>query len=1509
MLVRMRGQVGAPARARGGQPPEGEAATVVRRHPASPVGADADAGVTHVRWPLWVQRCGDGTCDCAAGEQRSGGTPLGVRRSSTDGGTPPPESRFLASLQASGGGQALPAGFRRQAEWGFGTDFPDVRIHTDAAAADAAARISADAFTVGNAIFFGSGRFDPGGTDGRRLLAHEITHVVQRKLEPAARSSWLSQPGSPSELEAEAVADRFVAGAPDATPAIASTASGLVQGQAATAPAADGKGAAADIAKAATDGDVGAVVGLLRRRSVADLVAIREAVRLLIGMELERWLVARIRGAAALRTGARGLRLLSIVAPGLAPLGTVTTFLSGYAGGAAEEGLRLLWLAVPLIDRLEIYDEGWRELEQSQLDVIRAASQKEREAAAKQQERLEAIFSRMSAKEEFEARSLINSTPEGQYTAADRLLSRAPGFFSDEEDPVFDAVLALTPTLRRKFYDQHLGALWLLLSTRRFFLLRTLAYGTEAQALVARLRLATEGRIDDAAAVQAVVDRAVGLLRERRELQASLARTLPAEARATAEARIAELKDLDDLLSFTPGAGGGFEAGSFMGKLASARGDEETFGADARRLAEFATGASARGYALAVAKQRILLAGADADSIRSVLMSLHAPRVEAAAAGGPAASPSAQQAADVRLRQELLADPAVGAVLGKLTGSERMLVSSAVQAGPFEEMLNRVAAAMNSAQWGEFFRLILEIARNDDWRARYRATATDPTSPYARAQGEVRMIMEKILATQRIPFDALFAYSGNVALLRTALSELPEDERGRLRLGRFLASQPTPVGPPTPEQDAALREYRDFEAQLRASQTSWLGTFDAAGFQDVLNAALGSEPTMEEVVTGEGRFRAAELMYQQQRARLGLERGVSAEFTETDETMVAAAREFAGRFEPLRPAGTLKALDFYALGSLHARFESRAEEFVESSNMVGEMAGMVAATVAGVVVVAATGGSAAPAVIALAAASGAGARVITRDMFGGEYYNALSDAGARDLLLGAVDGALAVVGQSLAARGAELLGLGERALAKGAAELAGEVAEQATHSFSKKVAAEAVKAALDGAFSGAVSQAVGTMTEARTWRRGIWQGLLQVGEAALVAGLTGLATGGLMGAAMPVLGATARWLRTTVVGRRIEDKLARAGATEALGAARRAAQAGRVDEVNRLAAELESHLNPEEAKALRQQLSAELRRPTGTVAAADEARARLLAESSTIEGSLDPAHLDAELDIVRHSEPKPSTVEGYVDEVDLGNGHTWRRRSDGTWCRFSNGRVCVPGFPGKGASEVIKSVEDVDKLLEPLRPRLDHPPPSVKSPEDLAMWELYQEYFSERVSSIRNDMKTLGFTEKNLPWDFDSFRKTYTDNPQLIAALRGRLAQSRTGLVLGELTSGKAAQNLGISKVAKPGPGEVVYPDFVWRGEKGYTAVSSKERDFSRMTRAEVKKTVEADVDEMLGKYYGKRYVRRPGLEVTGQLIDIDEVVLHYTTAGLPEELRAEIIAIAQKHGGAGIKVSIPGSP
>jgi len=77
-------------------------------------------------------------------------------------------------------GNSLPPGIRAFMEERFGVDFSNVRIHADSEAARMARALNAEAFTYGRDIYFGEGRYRPETTEGKKLLAHELTHVVQQ---------------------------------------------------------------------------------------------------------------------------------------------------------------------------------------------------------------------------------------------------------------------------------------------------------------------------------------------------------------------------------------------------------------------------------------------------------------------------------------------------------------------------------------------------------------------------------------------------------------------------------------------------------------------------------------------------------------------------------------------------------------------------------------------------------------------------------------------------------------------------------------------------------------------------------------------------------------------------------------------------------------------------------------------------------------------------------------------------------------------------------------------------------------------------------------------------------------------------------------------------------------------------------------------------------------------------------------------------------------------------------
>lgn len=78
-------------------------------------------------------------------------------------------------------GNPIPKSTKSEMEQGFGMDFSQVRIHTDSAAQSLSTNLGAQAFTYGSNIYFNTGKFETHSQNGKKLLAHELTHVVQQR--------------------------------------------------------------------------------------------------------------------------------------------------------------------------------------------------------------------------------------------------------------------------------------------------------------------------------------------------------------------------------------------------------------------------------------------------------------------------------------------------------------------------------------------------------------------------------------------------------------------------------------------------------------------------------------------------------------------------------------------------------------------------------------------------------------------------------------------------------------------------------------------------------------------------------------------------------------------------------------------------------------------------------------------------------------------------------------------------------------------------------------------------------------------------------------------------------------------------------------------------------------------------------------------------------------------------------------------------------------------------------
>jgi hypothetical protein len=112
------------------------------------------------------------------------------------------EAPSIVQNELQSPGRPLDAISRAYFEPRFGQDFSGVRVHTDGRAAESAASIGASAYTAGANIAFAAGRYEPAAASGRRLLAHELTHVVQqRALSPSGAFSGAVLIATPTQSQ------------------------------------------------------------------------------------------------------------------------------------------------------------------------------------------------------------------------------------------------------------------------------------------------------------------------------------------------------------------------------------------------------------------------------------------------------------------------------------------------------------------------------------------------------------------------------------------------------------------------------------------------------------------------------------------------------------------------------------------------------------------------------------------------------------------------------------------------------------------------------------------------------------------------------------------------------------------------------------------------------------------------------------------------------------------------------------------------------------------------------------------------------------------------------------------------------------------------------------------------------------------------------------------------------------------------------------------------------------
>ncbi|ACY13359.1 hypothetical protein Hoch_0733 [Haliangium ochraceum DSM 14365] len=1001
---------------------------------------------------------------------------------------------FRANAEATAPGR-LP--YRAEMERAFGEDFSDVEVRYGGASEIDANAVATQEGGQDTVMFE---RASP----SREQVAHELTHVVQRRRHGPGPAR-LSRHDDPAEQEARDIATR----------------------------AAAGESVQVDMPPG----------GTVQRDDAVDDVAARIHANLHAIIDDEPAALAELQSDPHVsRTCATYRNRYRVT--------LWADFIDNASGSVLRDALALLWPHMSVLERLST-QLGWDDDEDGILQIIDSASDKELRAAPRSE--IEVYLDELDAPDQYRARQRI--WPEEAIDNVIWLLEHGDGWLWDDEGPATTAILSLSPAQRATLWNEHPDAFGMFSKAdkariQRMCIGKDGAPATDAQALEARMELATEGAGTDEEGVIA----AIGVAGSRRDAQARIDAELAAGIDANGVPlnpakreellnRLDEIGDIEGLLTATPGGDGRLDEGSFLGRVQD---DMDAGTLDAAL-------ATARVDAFTRAKQALLATigplgiDVDEDAALAVLRDIQGEVVladgETIDSLDQAEVQRRQQASALALRKKLRDDAELEPVWRALDGEETAYANALTEGRSYDAAIHELTEAFEGVNIDEA--AILRIIRGMSAADRELLHTQEPPilrriQHWPLLGAEFQCALDAVLKDGDIPADVAFdaAYGGwgdgtDEDIASDALAMLPENERATYRRG-YLAVHRGSDAELSEDEQSAAEAYQ----QLHARMASEYGDEDL----DRAIAALIGLPSITEMLSAQGRIEAATIMLERQRERLEMSGGLTDMLTTTDDTASFAYVEFRAHYEQAMEGEGISLEEFSVLVALDEQFNRRFENYADTVDMVSEIAGTVAAVVAGVVVLMVSGGTASAAapgvlawvsansgLIASTAISGAIAQVVTSEAMGGDFNQAASTEGARQALSGALNGALMIAGAALAEKAATLVGLSGRALTAQIARSAAGAVE--TSVPGRAFARGALTGLIDGSLGGAVGELAMTLTDAETWKRSVWGVLAQAGQALLRGGLigggTGMVAGGLLEMAQGLL--RARGIRDVAV--------------------------------------------------------------------------------------------------------------------------------------------------------------------------------------------------------------------------------------------------------------------------------------------------------------------------------------------------------------------------------------------
>ncbi len=565
-------------------------------------------------------------------------------------------------------------------------------------------------------------------------------------------------------------------------------------------------------------------------------------------------------------------------------------------------------------------------------------------------------------------------------------------------------------------------------------------------------------------------------------------------------------------------------------------------------------------------------------------------------------------------------------------------------------------------------------------------------------------------------------------------------------------------------------------------------------------------------------------------------------FSNASDALSDESRELHAALDRAKADGEISPEEQKEIAHFQVQTEASLEVYKKVRDEIEDTAANILTTAAAIIIGVLSAGTLSAASIAMitaqqlarAALVSAVARVVAMKVVHGDRFDVFGADGATAFGAGAIDGVMAVVGAPIA---------------KGLVGVATEATEKVASSAFKTLGREMLQKAVEGGLTTSGSAAFTTAANERTWSQGFLVGLGNVAESTGFAAATGAAGGAALHAAGAGVGAVRGRLFSGAAEAGEED-ITRALATgetpvpEASGALKRGAEGGETPPEAGAAAppEPETRVKPENEP------------PT------TPKDKELLEETAPKEGSqLTSQELDAELELVAKAEPKSISDGPYVEEVELPNGHKWRRKSDGSWCRFSGPPYCLlPGqLVGLAEAETAKDFAKafaqsitMDPELAPLL-NLSGVGGDVSKLtgkellRDLLKGEITAEEVLGRLSEAMKsfETQTKDLSERVLQVEgIEEYFKNAITNPKNLHAYDFEVEQIANQIR--EFPNGEFRAQLELGSVSNPSELKSG-PDLVRYEEGGATLVQFKSFQETKKVLENIQEQVEKDLERL----------------------------------------------------------------